>query len=130
MSSYNWVTHEGKKLFKIGILADGTLHNPNGYPDDVVRAAVLAADARKHDRRSRASKKAAATNSERRTLKVRIIARRLVVGQATGPASRCYVCRRKLTDQLSKSRGVGSECWQDVLSQIEKARRMATRPSA
>ena len=47
MVKYRWVNHVGGKLYSIGILADGTLHNPNGYPDDVVRAAVLAADARK-----------------------------------------------------------------------------------
>ena len=58
-SRYKWVNHEGERLYEVGILADGTLHNPRGYPDDVVRAAVLAADARKHERRSRAAKKAA-----------------------------------------------------------------------
>ena len=119
MSRYNWVTHEGERLYEVGILADGTLHNPRGYPDDVVRAAVLAADARKHERRSRAAKKAATTNSERRALKVQIIAKRIAAKQATGPARRCYVCGRKLTDQQSISRGIGAECWQEVLAKFE-----------
>ena len=118
MSRYNRVTHQGDKLYDVGILADGTLFNPNGYPDDVVRAAVLAADARKHERRSRAAKRAAATNSERRALKVQIIAKRIAAKQATGPARRCYVCGRQLTDQQSISRGIGAECWQDVLAKF------------
>jgi hypothetical protein len=42
------------RLFDIGINADGSLHNPNGYPPETVRAAVLAVDARRHERRSQA----------------------------------------------------------------------------
>jgi hypothetical protein len=30
------------RLCDAGILPDGTLHNPGGYPDDIVRAAVHA----------------------------------------------------------------------------------------
>ena len=56
-SRYNSVRHEGGRLFNVGILADGSLYNPNGYPADVVRAAVLAADIRRHERASQAAKK-------------------------------------------------------------------------
>jgi hypothetical protein len=45
MSRYKWVYHGAEKLYEVGILPDGTLHNPRKYPDDIVRAAVLAADA-------------------------------------------------------------------------------------
>jgi hypothetical protein len=31
-SRYKWVKHEGVRLYDVGILADGSLHNPNGYP--------------------------------------------------------------------------------------------------
>jgi hypothetical protein len=123
MSRYKWVNCDGGKLYEVGILADGTLYNPRGYPDDVVRATVLAADADRHDRRSRAAKKAAATNAERRALKVRIIAERIAARQATGPAHHCYVCGRQLTDQQSVNRGIGSECWQEVLTKVEEALR-------
>jgi hypothetical protein len=92
MSSWNWVRQpDGSKLYQIGILPDGTLYNPNGYPEEVVRAAVLAADQRRHERRSRAAQKAAATKSERRALKIAIIAERAVADQATGPRGRCRV---------------------------------------
>ena len=59
MSRYKWVRHEGGKLYEVGIRADGALYNPRGYPEDVVRAAVLAADQRRHERRSHAAQKAA-----------------------------------------------------------------------
>jgi hypothetical protein len=54
MGKYKWVRSGVDMLFSVGILADGSLHNPNGYPEDVVRAALLAADARHHERRSAA----------------------------------------------------------------------------
>jgi hypothetical protein len=43
-----------------------------------------------------------------------------VADQKTGPRAHCYVCGRHLTDPASISQGIGSECWQDVLSQIEE----------
>ena len=39
MSRYRWVYHNEAKLYDVGILPDGTLHNPRGYPDDDVRSA-------------------------------------------------------------------------------------------
>jgi hypothetical protein len=69
MSEYNWVRHpdgdQNQRLHDVGINADGTLHNPNGYPEEIVRAAVLAADARRHARRSESAKKAAETRKRR-----------------------------------------------------------------
>jgi hypothetical protein len=44
MGRYKWVYH------------DNARHNPNGYPEDIVRTAVLAADTRRHERRSAAAK--------------------------------------------------------------------------
>jgi hypothetical protein len=37
MSRYRWVHYETGKLFSVGIQSDGTLFNPNGYPEDVFR---------------------------------------------------------------------------------------------
>jgi hypothetical protein len=39
-----------------------------------------------------------------------------------GPRHHCYVCGRGLSDPPSTARGIGSECWQDVLHQIEELR--------
>jgi hypothetical protein len=63
MGKYRWVRYGDDRLYEVGVLEDGTLHNPRGYPEEIVRAAVLAADTRKHERRSRAAKKAAATKT-------------------------------------------------------------------
>jgi hypothetical protein len=33
MSRWKWINHEGGALRDVGVNADGTLHNPNGYPE-------------------------------------------------------------------------------------------------
>jgi hypothetical protein len=43
-----------------------------------------------------------------------------VAKQEIGPRGHCYVCGRNLTDLESINRGIGSECWQHVLSAIER----------
>jgi hypothetical protein len=55
---YKWIWNGTERLFEVGILADGTSHNPRGYPEGLVRAAVLAANERRHERKSQAAKKA------------------------------------------------------------------------
>jgi hypothetical protein len=49
---------------------------------------------------------------------VHVIAKRIVAGLAIGPQNHCVICGRGLTDEESIARGIGSECWQDVLSDI------------
>ena len=34
--SYKWINHEGTRLYDVGVKPDGSLHNPNCYPDEVV----------------------------------------------------------------------------------------------
>jgi hypothetical protein len=116
MSRYKWVLHNGVKLYEVGILPDGALHNPRGYPDDDVRAAVLAADARRHERRSRAATKAAVTRNRRQEKKVYAIAQLIQNGGNIGPQHRCRICAKALNDPESIDRGIGSECWQGVLT--------------
>jgi hypothetical protein len=118
-SKYTWVHHGEAKLYSVGILSDGTLQNPNGYPDDVVRAAVLAADKRWHEHRSRAAKKAAATRERRRQKKVYSVARQFLSNGSIGPRPNCAICGRGLSDQPSVARGIGPECWGDILRAME-----------
>ncbi len=119
MGKWKRAWYGAKLLFNVGILDDGTLHNPNGYPDDIVRAAVLGAEARRHERRSESAKKAAETRRARRDRKVQQIAERARQGQGIGNRSHCYVCGKSLGDPASIARGIGPECWQDVLSVAE-----------
>jgi hypothetical protein len=104
----------------VGILPDGSLHNPNGYPEDVVRAAVLAADVRKHERRSVAAKEAAITRYDRQEKRVYAVAKRIKDGGHFGPRKNCIICKRILSDEQSIARGIGSECWQGVLDDIAR----------
>jgi hypothetical protein len=122
MSRYRWVRCGPEILRDVGILDDGTLHNPRGYPDDVVRAAVQAADGRRTERRRNGAKKAAATRQRRHELRVRQIAARIVASGSIGNRCNCALCGRGLTDPESVARGIGSECWQDVLRAVEERR--------
>jgi hypothetical protein len=124
MGRYKWVwlsNESNERLFDVGILDDGTLHNPNGYPEDVVRTVVLAADARRHERRSRGAKEAAKTRQQRQQRRTWQIAKRLAEKQQTGPRQHCYICGRHLDDPQSIARGIGSECWQGVLARVAVA---------
>jgi hypothetical protein len=125
-SVFKWVRHDGKRLYNVGFLPDGSLHNPNDYDPELVRTAVLAIDARKHERRSAAAKQAAETRRGHTRVRVFRIARRIAANQATGPARNCYVCGKSLTDAASIERGIGSECWRHVLLQVTEALAGAT----
>ena len=121
-SLYRWCHGpNGETLFDIGILTDGSLRNPHGYPDDVVRAAVLAADARRLAQRSGAAKKAAETRKQRRLKRTAFVAQRVLAGHGIGARQSCGICGRGLGDPASIARGVGSECWQDVLNLVSAA---------
>jgi Family of unknown function (DUF6011) len=125
MGKYKWVRSGVDTLFAVGILADGSLHNPNGYPEDVVRTAVLAADARHHERRSAAAQKAGRTRLARQQMRVGEAAKRFVAGQGTGKRRTCWICGRGLGDPESIERGIGSECWQGVMRAVERAQAVA-----
>jgi len=129
MSKYRWVYHveetataprKVQTLYNVGILPDGTLHNPHGYPKDVVRAAVQAADERCRERRSQAAKKAAVTRARRQEQQIYATAQRIIANEKTGPRDNCVICGKGLSDPESIERGIGSECWQHVLDQIER----------
>jgi Family of unknown function (DUF6011) len=123
-AKYKWIDHEGATLYEVGILADGTLHNPRGYPDDLVRAAVLGANQHRRERKSKAAKKAAETRHRRQAKKIYGIARRLTLDgeQPIGPRRNCVICGRALDDPPSIARGIGSECGQTVLTAMEGER--------
>jgi hypothetical protein len=121
-SKYRWVyTPNGDRLSSVGILADGSLHNPNNYPEDVVRAAVLAADARRHERRSQAAKQAAETRRVRTARRVYRAVERIKAGGVYGPSGKCAICGKGLSDAESIQRGIGSDCWQAILALLNVA---------
>jgi hypothetical protein len=132
MTMFKWVTvadgsryRRNERFYNVGFRKDGTLHNPNGYPDDEVRAAVAAAEERRHQRRQEGAAKAAATRRRRQERRVYEVAQKIATGGTYGPARRCVVCLKGLSDPESIDRGIGSDCWQGVLDRIEDYRSRA-----
>jgi hypothetical protein len=123
MSRWKWVRHDGDIYRDVGVDKDGSVHNPNGYPEDVVRAAVEGAEARRHARASEAAK--------RKDRMVYQVVQRLRDGGTFTPGTHCEICGRGLDDPDSKARGadvsptpgIGSECWQLILAALEPADR-------
>lgn len=121
--TWRWVRHEGERLEDVGIRTDGGLHNPNGYPEDKVRAAVAGAEERRRARCKEAAQKAAGTRRRRRERLYYDTARRLIAGEVVGPRNACLLCGRGFRDPDSVARGIGPECWVP-LAQVCAAIRM------
>jgi hypothetical protein len=128
--TYRWVyTSDFKrKLHDVGILPDGTLHNPNNYPEDLVRESIASAQQRRHERRSRAAKEDAKTREERKQLMVWNVAWRMLRDEKIEPSLNCVICGKGLGDRESIARSIGSECWQHVLQAITEMRAAAATP--
>jgi hypothetical protein len=112
-------------LYDVGIRADGSLFNPHLYPEGDIRNAIKEAQERKHRRRSKAAKKAAVTRAGRQELRVMEAAKRFVERRGIGQRSHCYICGKHLTDPESIQRGIGPECWQDLMKEVERLRQSA-----
>lgn len=124
MTIWRWVRHGDERLYDVGVRDDGSLHNPNGYPEETVRAAIKAAEERRHLWRSEAAKRAAVTRRRRQERRVyRVVAALRNDERLPGPARNCFICGKGLDDPQSIERGIGSDCWQAVLTSLEKQRR-------
>ena len=122
MTRWNWIGYKGVTYRQIGHNKDGSLYNPNGYPEDVVLAVTEWADAERKKRRSDAAKKAAETRRKRHERHVYEVTKRITEGHVYGPATHCVVCKRSIDDPKSVERGIGSDCWQDILRHLERPR--------
>jgi Family of unknown function (DUF6011) len=125
MSRWQWIYHhDGNQtltLRQVGVDADGSLYNPNGYSEHIVREALAAAEERDRQRRSDGAKKAAITRRRRIERRVYAIAQRILRNENCGPRHKCAICGRGLDDPESIQRGIGSECWQGVLQIVSLA---------
>jgi hypothetical protein len=126
MGLYKWVFHGNERLYDVGIRKDGTLHNPRGYAEDVVRQAVIAADERAHKARSEAAKKAAQTRKERQGREVYRAAQAIIEGRNFQPRNSCRICGKGVSDAPSIARGIGSDCWQHVLAALSTLKAKAS----
>jgi hypothetical protein len=107
-------------FYEIGIYEDGTLRNPRAYPEDQVREVLAWTIEAERKARSDAAKRAAVTRKRRQEKLVLTTAKRIIDGAQIGPRSNCVICGRGLGEPESIQRGIGSECWQGVLSEIER----------
>jgi hypothetical protein len=93
-------------------------------------AAAVEADAREHERKSEASKRAVQTRRAPQEARIHLAARRIVSAMSIDQQRRCYCCGKALTDSESNARGIGSECWQrvlDAVGSIEKEEKASPR---
>ena len=111
-----------RTLHDIGILPDGSLHNPRGYPEDLLREAVATANERRRQRREDAKRRAAETRAKRLELRISETVRLILAGANIGPESHCVVCHKALVDPESFERGIGPECWDRILSRVTAER--------
>jgi hypothetical protein len=72
-----------------------------------------------HDKRSAQARRAAITRAKRKERLVYEAARALKENRLT-PRDDCRCCGRWLSDPESKGRGIGSECWQQVLAALKQ----------
>jgi hypothetical protein len=102
----------------VGVEQDGSLFNPNGYPEDKLRLVIERVFEEKHKRRSAGAKKAAVTRAKRVEAKLYEVVQRLKDGGTFLTAAECEICGKRLDDPQSRARGIGSDCWQRVLDRL------------
>jgi hypothetical protein len=124
MGRYRWISKPGSpfradRYLDVGINADGSLHNPNGYPEVELRDAIVKMEAHEHAKRSAAAKKAAITRRRRVERKVYAAANKLLAGGKFSSSNFCQICGKRVTDKTSEARGIGPDCWQDILTNIQ-----------
>jgi transposase len=116
---WRWIYHNnGQKLYDVAVLSDGSLHNPNGYDEAMVREAIRQAEEQERASRSRAAKKAAITRQRRREKRIYEVAKQIIGNRIYGPRGNCVICGKGLGDKESIARGIGSECWQRILESM------------
>ena len=93
---WKWISHESQTYRNIARCDDGTLWNPNGYPEKAVLAAIEYAEERRRQGRSEAAKKAAVTRRKRTDKRIYEAARRIVDGHIFGPSDNCFICGKGL----------------------------------
>jgi hypothetical protein len=139
--SLDWGNH---CFYNVGICGGGLLFNPHRYPETEVRTAIKEfrererqkrdqwriehakeieeAREREHQLRSKAAKKAAVTRADRQEERVMDAAKRFIERRGIGQRTHCYICSKHLTDPDSIQRGIGPECWQEILTCIERVK--------
>jgi uncharacterized protein DUF6011 len=111
---------------EVAIRDDGSLWNPNNYPEAAVRQAIADAEARLQARKQESIKRGVEKRAQRREQRIWAAADAIRTGAGIGPRDTCFCCRKALTDPPSIARGIGPECWEGVLRTVENETETAT----
>ncbi len=134
---YNWILVGSRRMHNPSVRAeDGRVveatTSDEGFTSTEIVRAIFHAFFQGHEQRSESAKRGARKAAKRRQLLVYEAAEALK-NNALTPRKRCRICGRGLEDHASIARGIGSECWEQVLAaltqrkeeQREKAEAMA-----
>lgn len=121
---YHWryIRRDGEGFDNVGINRDGSLWNPNGYPEERVRPVVERIVNEKLEERAAAIKRGVEKRKRRRLSRIAEAAHRLRTQAGIGDRVSCYCCLKALTDPVSIKRGIGPECWEHVVRRMEQDR--------
>jgi hypothetical protein len=109
-------------LANIGVRYDGSLINPNGYPEEEVRAVLEAHFKTEREQRDAIIAKGVRTRARRRLDRLWQAVKAWKAGTLS-PANKSRCCKKHLTDPVSKARGIGPECWEEILLWENKTER-------
>ena len=119
---WSWVRlSDGRKVMNVRVIDVGGVAKitfDGDFPESEVREAAFKILQRKKNLRQEAAKRAVETRAIRRKQDVYRAAKLYSQNNLT-PSRRCLCCKRVITDLTSFQRGVGSECWQEVLRVFE-----------
>jgi Family of unknown function (DUF6011) len=108
-----YIRYDDKIFRNVGLKDDGSLYNPNNYPEDKARAAI-AYEA------ERIARQAAATRQRRYQQRIHSIAKQILEADGIGERHCCALCKKALTDPTSVKRGIGPECWDHVMRAVKR----------
>ena len=123
LKHYHWrsAPYKGDWFYSVSINRDGSLYNPNHYPEEAVREACLEADRQKAQKLIAARKQGVETRKRRREEKIAKVAKDYLLGKQIGNDTECAICGKGLSDPVSVERGVGSECWPQLMTACAEA---------
>lgn len=102
----------------VAALPDGTIES-NGYDEKRVAGLILLELVVEARKRSLAAKKAAETRAIRRERMAYKIAQKILSGAGVTPSDNCHLCGKAVSDDESRQRGIGPDCWQFILRLVE-----------
>jgi hypothetical protein len=121
------VTDEGRVVNVLRAERNDWTADPVDVDLVVVQALVDKSRAKWREYRSESAQRAAVTRRKRHDLEVYALVERLKAGGKLSPSQHCVLCRRGLTDDESIARGIGPECWGEIMERLTAARELEVR---